>query len=191
MAKLFSLASIALALAGCSTPPPPISQVEFGRSIWAESQRRAGVLFQDGGQSMPVAGGTLWAFGDTFCGPTATNALPELSQGKGAQSTTIAFLPAGQTNLPPMLEYYTGSNSMVANPFEYLPNEDLQHHRIWPEAGISVGGRIYLYYSVIEVTNAPGPWNFHSIGTGLAVAEKPLSRFVRLRPNGHWRFPVA
>ena len=186
----FSVAVIALALAGCAAAPPRVARVEFGRSIWTEGQRRASVLFQDGGQSLPVAGGALWAFGDTFYGATATNATPQLSQCKGAQSTTIAFLPTGQTNLPPALEYFTDSNGVVANPFEYLPDEDLKHHRIWPGDGISIGSRIYLSYSVIVVTDEPGPWNFHGIGAGLAVAETPLGHFVRLRPNGQWRFPV-
>ena len=187
----FFVAVIALALAGCAVAPPRVARVEFGGSIWTEGQRRASVLFQDGGQSLPVAGGALWAFGDTFYGATATNATPQLSQCKGAQSTTIAFLPAGQTNLPPTLEYFTDSNGVVANPFEYLPDEDLKHHRIWPGDGISIGSRIYLSYSVIVVTDEPGPWNFHGIGAGLAVAETPLGRFVRLRPDGRWRFPVV
>src|SRR5208283_929651 len=187
----FSVAVIALALAGCAAAPPRVARVEFGGSIWTEGQRRAGVLFQDGGVAVPVAGGTLWTFGDTFYGATATNAAPQLSQCKGAQSATIAFLPAGQTNLPPALEYFTDSNGLATNPFEYFPDEDLKHHRIWPGAGISLGARIYLSYSVIVVTDEPGPWNFHGIGSGLAVAETPLGRFVRLRSDGQWRFPVA
>jgi len=189
--ETFSIAIIALALMGCATSPPRVARVEFGRSIWTEGQRRAGVLFQDGAQSVPVAGGALWTFGDTFYGQPQPGQPPQLSQNKGAQSATIAFLPAGQTNLPPALEYFADSNGVVANPFEYFPDEDLKHHRIWPGAGISIGSRIYLSYSVIEVTDEPGPWNFHGIGSGLAVAETPLGRFVRLRPNGRWRFPVA
>ena len=187
----FSVAVIALALAGCATSPPRVARVEFGGSIWTEGQRRAGVLFQDGGAAVPVTRGTLWTFGDTFYGQPQPGQPPQLSQIKGAQSATIAFLPAGQTNLPPALEYFADSNSVVTNPFEYFPDEDLKHHRIWPGTGISIGSRIYLYYSVIEVTDEPGPWNFHGIGSGLAVAETPLGRFVRLRPNGQWRFPVV
>ncbi|MGA2787078.1 MAG: hypothetical protein ABSF60_06080, partial [Verrucomicrobiota bacterium] len=186
----FSVVVIALALAGCAAAPPRVARVEFGRSIWADGQRRAGVLFQDGGMAVPVARGTLWTFGDTFYGQPQPGQPPQLSQNKGAQSTTIAFLPAGQTNLPPALEYFTDSNGVVANPFEYFPEEDLKHHRIWPGAGISIGSRIYLSYGVIVVTDEPGPWNFHGIGAGLAVGETPLGRFVRLRPDGQWRFPV-
>lgn len=64
--ELFFIAIIALALAGCSTCPPGVARVEFGQSIWSEGQRRADVLFQDGAQPVPVAGGALWTFGDTF-----------------------------------------------------------------------------------------------------------------------------
>ena len=103
----FSVAVIALALAGCAAAPPRVARVEFGGSIWTEGQRRAGVLFQDGGVAVPVTRGTLWTFGDTFYGQPQPGQPPQLSQNKGAQSATIAFLPAGQTNVPPALEYFT------------------------------------------------------------------------------------
>ena len=83
---------------GCaSVSPLKIQQVQFGQSIWSGGQRQAGVLFQDGAQSTPVPGGSLWTFGDTFLGRPAADQSPASSHIKGATGTTIAFLPAGET----------------------------------------------------------------------------------------------
>jgi hypothetical protein len=189
--KQFALFILSVLLGGCAAVSPPrVRQVEFGRSIWAEGQRRAGVLFQDGAQAIPVEGGTLWTFGDTFIGKPQPGQPPQNPQITGAHWTTIALLPAGSTNLPPALEYFTDSTGVTACPLELFPEEDQKHCRMWPADGISLGSRIYLYYSMIETSDAPGPWNFHGIGAGLAVASQPLQRFTRLRPDGQWRFPV-
>jgi len=189
--KQFALFILSVLLGGCAAVSPPrVRQVEFGRSIWAEGQRRAGVLFQDGAQSIPVDRGTLWTFGDTFIGKPQPGQLPQNPQITGSHWATVALLPAGSTNLPPALEYFTDTNGVAACPLELFPEEDPKHLRLWPAGGISVGSRIYLYYSMIETSDAPGPWNFHGIGAGLAVTDQPLQRFTRLRPGGQWRFPV-
>jgi hypothetical protein len=181
----------AVALTGCAAPAPPrVKRVEFGPPIWAEGQRRAGVLFQDGAQAVPVAGGTLWLFGDTFIGKPKTNQPPHRSQVTGMIGTTIAFLPAGQTNLPPQLKYFVDQNGTVTNPLALFPEESVATNRMWPEGAVSIDSRVYLYYTMIEQTVGPAPWNFRSIGGGLAVADKPLQHFVRLRPDGRWKFPI-
>lgn len=184
------MAALCLVLAGCATPAPRVRQAEFGHSIWSEGQRQAGVLFQDGAQSVPASGGSLWLFGDTFFGVPEPGQPPKNTQIKGAHWTTLAWLPTGATNLPPALEYYTNAEGRVANPLALLSGEDAKHNRIWPGGAIGLGSRIYLYYSMIEVTDAPGPWNFHGIGGGLSVSEKPLGPFTRLQPDGRWKFPV-
>lgn len=187
MVKFFSIAAVALLLAGCVGTPPKVRHVEFGGSIWSASQRRAGVLFQDGAQAISVAGGTLWVFGDTFFGTPQAGQPPQNSQIKGAHWATLAFLPAGVTNLPPALQYFTNADGSAANPLALLPGEDEKHRRLWPAGGMAIGSRIYLYYSLIATTDAPGPWNFHGLGGGLSVSEKPLNHFTRLQP---WKFPA-
>ncbi|HSY54348.1 MAG TPA: DUF4185 domain-containing protein [Opitutaceae bacterium] len=189
--KLCCIFLCAIILGSCATASPPkVLRAEFGRSIWSDGQRQAGVLFQDGAQSTPVAGGSLWAFGDTFFGRPAPGDLPDRSQIKGATGTTIAFLPAGETNLPPRLKYFSGADGLATNPLALFPEEPAATNRMWPLGGIAVGSHIYLYYSMIEKTDGPGPWNFRGIGGGLAVADEPLQSFTRLRPGGHWKFPV-
>jgi hypothetical protein len=178
-------------LGGCATASPPkIQQADFGRSIWSDGQRQAGVLFQDGAQSTPVTGGSLWTFGDTFLGRPADGKSPDNSQIKGATGTTIAFLPAGETNLPPRLKYFVGADGVATNPLALFPDEPAATNRMWPLGGIALGSRIYLYYSMIEKTDGPAPWNFRGIGGGLAVAGQPLQPFTRLRSDSHWKSPV-
>ncbi|HEV2693844.1 MAG TPA: DUF4185 domain-containing protein [Verrucomicrobiae bacterium] len=189
--KLCWIFPCAALLGGCATTPAlQIQHAEFGPSIWSDSQRQAGVLFQDGAQSTPVTGGALWTFGDTFLGKPVDGQPPANSQIKGATGTTIAFLPAGQTNLPPHLKYFTGADGMATNPLSLFPEEPAATNRMWPLGAISTGSRIYFYYSMIEKTDGPAPWNFHGIGGGLAVGDEPLHSFTRLRPGGHWKFPV-
>lgn len=189
--NLIHLLLLAGALTGCAaSAPPQIQHVEFGPPIWSEAQRRAGVVFQDGAQAVPVGDGTLWLFGDTFLGRTPPGRTPHRSQITGMIGTTLAFLPAGRTNLPPPLDYFVGTNGTAANPLSLFPEESAETNRMWPLGGIRIGPRIYLYYSMIEKTTNPSPWNFRSVGAGLAVANKPLQPFARLRPGGRWKFPV-
>ena len=168
----------------------PVQHVEFGRPIWGDSQRRVGVLFQDGGQSAAVPGGALWCFGDTFYGNPPVGDAPLVSQSRGAHWLTTALLPAGHTNLPPALAYGTNANGLARQPLDLLPGEDPKHTRLWPDGLTQLGHHTYLYYSVIKTTDAPGPWNFHGLGGGLAVATNALGTFTRLQPGGAWKFPV-
>ena len=167
-----------------------LQHVEFGRPIWCDSQCRVGVLFQDGGQSAAVPGGALWCFGDTFFGDPPVGDAPLVSQSRGAHWLTTALLPADRTNLPPALVYSTNAAGLALQPIDLLPGEDPKHTRLWPDGLTQLGSRTYLYYSVIKTTDAPGPWNFHGIGGGLAVATNSLGTFTRLQPGGAWKFPV-
>ena len=189
-ASQISFVLLALALTGCATAPLRVTRVEFGGPIWSEGQRRAGVLFQDGAESIAVPGGTLWLFGDTFFGRPQPGQPPQRSQIKGAHGTTIAFLSGGQTNLPPALNYLVDAAGMATNPLSLFPDESSATYRMWPLGGIAIGGRVYLFYSMIEKIDGLAPWNFRGVSGGLAVAEKPLHSYARLRPEGRWQFPV-
>ncbi|MDB6068234.1 MAG: carbohydrate-binding protein [Pedosphaera sp.] len=181
---------MALTLTGCATTPLRVQHVEFGQSIWSEGQRQGNVLFQDGAQSFPVEGGTLWLFGDTFIGQAQGDQPPGRAQIKGARATTIAWLPGSRTNLPPKLEYFADQTGVAAYPLSLFPEESPERNRMWPLGGVTLGPRTYLYYVMIEKTGEKGPWNFRGMGGGLAVAAHPLHQYDRLRPDGQWKFPV-
>jgi hypothetical protein len=170
-----------------NVPHPVVVSAEFLGEMTSRSSGEAGVLFQDGAQPVSMPGGTLWVFGDTFLGHRDPAGKPKIT---GAAPNTIAWLPAGVTDFPPPIRYFTGAGGIAAVPLTTLPNEDAKKLRIWPAGGVALGTRIYLFYSMIESLEGVGPWNFRGIGPGLAVADTPLSSFRRLLPGGWWKFPV-
>jgi hypothetical protein len=165
-----------------------IVRTNFFGSIWNESMARASVLFQDGGQSFAVPGGTAWVFGDTFLGFRDSEGEPHYT---GGISCSIALLKEGAAPFPPALEYWVDERGMAKSPFELLPGESEEKNRIWPLGGVHLDGRSYIYYSLIEITDDEPPWNFRGVGAGLARSESPIGRYERLRPGGDWRFPIA
>ena len=191
--RILPFTGLLILLSGCAATEVnqiEIKHVQFGGCIWSGGQRDADVLFQDGAQSIPVADGSLWLFGDTFFGKPQPGKPPQNSQIRGSDWTTLAFLPSGATNLPPALQYFTDAAGTVSNAIPLLPGEDPKHTRIWPDGGINLDRRVYLYYSLIGTTDDPGPWNFHGRGGGLSVSDSPLGRFRRLQLGGQWKFPV-
>ncbi len=189
--RTFTLVILTILLGGgAAVSQPQVGRVEFGGSIWNDSQRRAGVLFQDGAQSILLKGGSFWTFGDTFIGKPQPGQPPQNSQITGAVWATFAWLPDGTTNLPPPLEYICDTNGVAACLLKLFPDEDQKHLRLWPTDGICLGSRVYLFYSMIKTGDKPGPWNFQAVGSGLAVADLPVKQFTRLRPGGHSQFPV-
>ena len=59
--------------------------------------------------------------------------------------------------------------------------------RFWPEHGIAIAGRVYLYYLGIEHFAPGGTWGFRNVGTGLAILDAQAGEAQRLRWNGDWR----
>jgi len=166
-----------------------IIQTRFLGSLWNEAHARASIVSQDGGESFTVPGGALWAFGDTFKGSRSAAGVPHFAG--GAISCSIAFLGQKHKAYPPAFQYLVSSNGEAVSPFEFLPAEKpVERYRIWPLGGIYLNSRYYLYYSLIEVFG-PGSWDFRGIGSGLSRATNALGAYTRLRPHGHWHFPVA
>jgi len=122
-----------------------IVQTKFLGSLWNESQAKASVVSQDGGQSFVVPGGAIWAFGDTFKGSRAADGTPHFAG--GAVSCSIAFLKENARSYPPELEYLVSSNEVVS-PFDFFPDESWDHNRIWLLGEIHINGHNYLYYSL-------------------------------------------
>ena len=192
----FLSAGFALIAFGCAASPrrgPIVESTSFLGELTSPSTIHAGVLFQDGGQSFAVPGGSLWVFGDTFRGHANAATKPTITD---AVSNTVAFLPDAKRDFPPPLQYFTGPDGIAAAPLSFFDSEDPVKLRMWPAGGVTVDSRIYLYYSMIEVTDEPKTWNFHGLGPGLAVAQIPPSKispahtqwFLEIHGRGHLRF---
>jgi hypothetical protein len=167
-------------------PPPPAPEIvaaTFLPEIAAEGAAAAQVLYQDGALPIPVEGGTLWTFGDTFLGTRANDGAPAYS---GDRSNTLAFLPAGERSWPPPLRYLRADDGTAMAPLALLAGEDPRTRRLWPLAGVQLGDRSYLFYGLIDVIG-PGPWGFRPVGTGLARSSTPFAAYERLAPaDGGW-----
>lgn len=194
---LFFVLSIAIWFSGCSARIPEkkqpggsfgIVRTHFLGSLWNQAHARASIISQDGGESFPVSGGALWAFGDTFKGSRSADGTPHFAG--GAVSCALALRAPGTGIYPPAFQYLCSSNG-VCSPFEFLPAETpTERYRIWPLGGIFLNGHGYLYYSLIEILGN-GAWNFRGAGSGLGRAvTNALGSYERLQPGGDWRFPV-
>jgi hypothetical protein len=184
-------------VSGCSSCRPAkeqkgyafrVVQSRFLGSLWNESQARASIVSQDGGQSFVVPGGAIWAFGDTFKGSRSADGTPHFAG--GAVSCSIALLGENANRYPPAFDYLVSSNDGAVSPFGYFPDEPEERYRIWPLGGIQVNGQHYLFYSLIEIFGK-GSWDFRGVGSGLARSQVALGHYERLRPRDNWRFPVA
>lgn len=195
---LISASSIILLVSGCSTATPvakqtggtfEIVQAKFLGSLWNESQAKASIVSQDGGESFVVPGGAIWAFGDTFKGSRSADGTPHFAG--GAISCSIAFLGTDAKSYPPAFHYLVSSNGDAVSPFKFLPDEQpTKRYRIWPLGGVDVNGEYYLFYTLIEVFGN-GQWDFRAVGSGLGRSKIALGPYERLQPHGDWRFPVA
>lgn len=188
---LCALPVMALLMAGCASNSPrhdafEITQTNFLGSLWNQAHAKAHIISQDGGQSFPVPGGAIWAFGDTFTGTRSADMTP--NYGGNGVSCAIAFLPQNAKTYPPALNYLA-TNGWVASPFKNFPDEPPERYRIWPLGGVYVNGLYYLYYSRIEIFGT-GSWDFRGAGSGLGCSSVPLGSYERLQPHGDWRFPV-
>ena len=111
-----------------SPPEFTIVHVALLGSVWGEGQAAASIVSQDGGQSFPVPGGSLWVFGDTFRGSRDTSGTPHFHD--GGISCAIAYLPDGSRTFPPLLRYRKNGSGLAETPFTFLDNESWDTHRI-------------------------------------------------------------
>ena len=196
-AGLMLVAGLTGLVSGCSpnraSEPPPgafaIVQTKFDGSLWNQAHARASIISQDGGESFPVPGGAIWAFGDTFKGSRSADGRPHFAG--GAISCAIAFLGGNARSYPPAFDFLVSSNGVAISPLEFRPDErPTSRYRIWPLGGIHVNGQCYLFYSLIEVFGN-GQWDFRGVASGLGRSSVALGPYERLEPRGDWRFPVA
>ncbi len=181
--------------AGRSSGPAVVIEKAHG-PIWSSAMAQACVLYHDGGAPIQGERGALWIFGDTFLGHTRDGSLAPPSKEsnpvvQGAISATIAWLPAeSSATFPPKLQFFVDESGRAKSPLAWRSDETPEKLRMWPLNGVMLGGSTYLYYAMIQITDAPPPWNFRGIGGGLAKSSQPLGMYERLAPGGDWRFPV-
>jgi hypothetical protein len=176
-------------------PPPNVHAVWHLGSAAAAATDAWTLIGQDGGQSIDLGDEVLFVFADTLLAKTSALAVgwPEArwpiqrEQGRFL-ANCCARGPHGR--LPTALaslEYVLGPDGWPAELLPATPAERFGRVRFWPEHGVAIDGRVYLYYLGIEHTRPGSTWGFRNLGTGLAVLDPHTGVAERLSFNGDWR----
>jgi hypothetical protein len=148
---------------------------------------------QDGGQSIPIQGKTLWLFSDTLLGTRTDSNRNELLSRPLTRRTSrflgncAALSEAASFEVAMRdLHYYEDT---VGRPREILcatEQERLAGYRFWPEHGVLLGGKVYLFYIGIYQFDPSSTWGFRGVGSGLAVMDPVAGRSERLSNQNGW-----
>ena len=155
------------------------------------------IIGQDGGQSIAMGERTLFVFSDSLISTTKRPdspigmpcPFPTPLQGQGF------FLPncAGVTterNLSGALaglNYFEGEQGLPRPLLLPTEQEKAFRLRFWPEHGILIDGKVYLYYLGIKTIDPSSMWGFQNVGTGLAMLEPDTGVCTRLYHDRDWR----
>jgi Domain of unknown function (DUF4185) len=148
---------------------------------------------QDGGQSIPLDCGSLFVFSDTLIALAPRQALSSLAiplRREQAQFLGNCAAISDATDLPgamSSLHYFTDAQDRPREILVPTLAERLAGYRFWPQHGITVGTRVYLFYLGILHHNQTDPWGFTEQGTGLAVLDIETSDCRRIWLNDDWR----
>lgn len=149
------------------------------------------IVGQDGGQSIELPEGkSLFVFCDTLLRPTAT---------EGGDSANAYFLPncAALSDGPNYLQalrslrYFGESEGLPRTLLRANVSEHCTQIRFWPEHGVHIAGRVYLYYLGIRHFDVRQTWAFELEGSGLAVVDLLTGHAERMRWGGDWQLQAA
>lgn len=150
------------------------------------------MIGQDGGQSIELGKERLFVFSDTLLAPRQAtgqynhSVVPfeqSMPFGNGgiflansaARSTATNFRQAVTE-----LRYYTDDDHFPREILQATEEEHARSIRFWPEHGIYLNGKVYLYYIGIRATDTSSVWGFENIGAGLAIFDPETGHCERL-----------
>lgn len=155
--------------------------------IWA-------VIGQDGGQSVAIGDKTLFVFSDTLL-MTAANGLeksgPPFSSQFDGQSIFLANT-AGTSKERDIsaalagMKYYLDDRGLPKQVLNPSPGEHAQKIRFWPEHGVFIDGKVYLYYLGVKTIDPNSIWGFRNLGVGLAVLDPETGACDRVSAGDEW-----
>lgn len=160
-----------------------VSIRHVGAMIDAQGNR-AHIVGQDEAYSISLGKSVMWLYGDTFYGRRLPDGKPDV---QGAVSNTAALSTdlnaADGIDMVPLVDAKDNPRAVLP----YAEGEDIEKLRLWPGHGIELGGKIFLYYSLIELTGK-GEWDFKHAGQGLSVGTDPSQGFTRLKWKDRFEF---
>jgi Domain of unknown function (DUF4185) len=155
------------------------------------------LIGQDGGQSIDLGEETLFVFSDTLLAALRPNEQKkhvrtpfQAPLGKqGVFLANCAGLSSGKDLREAIkkLEFFTDDEGFPREILEPTEEEWEQSIRFWPEHGIFLDGKVYLYYLGIQAIDKSDMWGFRNLGAGLAILDLKKGECHRVRQAGNWR----
>ncbi|NLO90747.1 MAG: DUF4185 domain-containing protein [Elusimicrobia bacterium] len=179
-----ALLSAAVLLGPCAMAQETaqVSVREIGQFF--DKAASAPLMGQDAAYSIPLGDNeSLWCFGDTVIadvvdGKEVLRAMPS--------STSAIYRSSDIYSIKGNLEYIRDKDGLPAYTIplgEYLPYYYVRKY--WPQHGVKVNGKVYLYYSIIQAFGTGG-MDFAQVGQGLAVSKDNGRTFRQIKlPCGY------
>lgn len=154
------------------------------------------MLGQDGGQSIDLGDRTLFVFSDSLLhvkhGVQRSGEELPVRLPAGESATVLgnsAGIGRGGTLMDALaeLQYFTDDNGVPREVIAARPEEGERDIRFWPEHGIQIDDRVYLFYLGIEAIDRRVQWAFRNLGTGLAVLDPSTGECQPVERDGSWR----
>jgi hypothetical protein len=155
------------------------------------------LIGQDGGQSISLGDKFLFVFSDTLVAPSNNLAIKNphppspIPTPYGQQSIFLANT-AGISDERDLrralahLRYFTDDEGL---PREILsPDKETERRRVrfWPEHGVFIDGRVYLFYLGIQTIDSHSIWGFRNVGTGLMVLNPETGETRQVLDGRDW-----
>jgi predicted O-methyltransferase YrrM len=156
------------------------------------------ILGHDGGQSIDLGDDhTLFVFSDTLWAASpnpdhqrrVTVSFGPLDK-QGVVLSNTAAVATGRHLRQALtdMRYFTDRMGYPREIIEATPDELARSMRFWPEHGLMLDGRVYLYYLGIQNLDTRSSWAFRNLGVGLAVLDPTTGACTRLYRDGDWCF---
>jgi hypothetical protein len=174
--------------------------VRYGRVLGSVPRARTEewvLIGQDGGQSVDLGGQTLFFFSDTLLAPRPAagahlDAPPPPfafdADGPCSFLGNCAGLGAGDGIRPALagLRYLTDDEGLPVEILPPTPAERAAGIRFWPQHGVLLDGRVYVFYLGIQATGGSSVWDFRTLGAGVAALDPASGDCRRVCPGGDW-----
>jgi hypothetical protein len=172
---------------------PRIQSVRFIGAAHAARGKDWALIGQDGGQSIDLGDRTLFVFADTLltlvpdelqgARPATFNSRTAYFVGNCAALSREPTLDGAMRNL----EYYRDERGFPREILEPGAMERMAGHRLWPQHGIAVDGRVILFYLGILQFDSKSTWGFRPTGSGLALFDPARGTAERVMNGDEWK----
>jgi hypothetical protein len=145
---------------------PAVVRAEPAPEWGAKFAGREGWVGGDGAYSVPLGPErVLWLFGDTLLGKVTGGGRPgavmvgnsiAIQSGRGKDAAVRFVAGRGEGGKP--AAFFTPADGKG---------------RLWPQAAVRAGGRLFVFLAQIEQTKEPGAFGFKHVAQWLAAVESP------------------